>query len=70
MKDAPSWYTIERLAEHFRSGPQVRTADGKSKPARSLGFYSLKNRLTLALDVFRGRADAVYWGDHPTPKAY
>lgn len=30
-------------------------------PARPIGWSSIKKRLSMAWDVFRGRADALYW---------
>jgi len=49
----------------LKSGPQIQVfAFGDHReyiPARPMGFYSLKSRLSLAWAVFTGKADAIFW---------
>ena len=68
LNAAPTTWTPRALADHFREGPQTDLGDG-CEPARPLGFYGLRWRLKLALAVFTGRADALYWPSQP-PTAY
>lgn len=58
----PVHWDVERLVRHWNQ-PEVSTQlpSGRWVPARFHGFDSLASRLQLAWDVFKGRADAVYW---------
>lgn len=60
MKKAPLRWHVDAIFKWCKDGPRV-SIEGEYHPARPMGFFSLKNRLSLAWDVFRGRADALYW---------
>ena len=65
---SPNDWTINMLIDHIRNGPQT-VVRGAQVPARPFGHYSLSWRLRLAVAVFRGHADALFWPDQ-NPKAY
>lgn len=61
----PNAWKLEDLVDHCVKGEAyagIQTEAGaKWVPARPIGLDTLRHRLSLALDVFRGKADAVYW---------
>jgi hypothetical protein len=61
MKQAPNLWKLKELANHIKEGPKESDDFENWRPARPLGFYSLKSRLKIAWKVFIGKADAVTW---------
>ncbi len=60
LNKAPSVYTLSTLDAVLKSGNSCGRG-GVWAPARPDGFYSVKNRLRLAWEVFTGRADVLRW---------
>jgi hypothetical protein len=63
MNQAPNLWHLSSLLLHcehnqagIKKGDQIMWV-----PARAIGFYGWRNRLTLAWMVFRGKADALIW---------
>jgi hypothetical protein len=64
LRRAPVRWDLSNLIEHIKNGPQEgRKLAGMTiyTPARPEGFFSFGSRLHLALAVFRGQADALFW---------
>jgi hypothetical protein len=65
MRDGPNRWTINQIAEQFRTGDGMWAGgflDSRfPEPARPLGPTWLSNRFRLAWAVFTGRADALFW---------
>lgn len=64
-KKYPSLYKVEYImdlgnpdSENPKTATQV---DGKWVPARSEGYASLRHRISVAWEVFTGKADAIRW---------
>ena len=58
---APSLYTFDDL-RHLLIGEFGKTEyKGKWIPARPVGFFSWRYRLSLAWGVFTGKLDALKW---------
>lgn len=60
---SPSLYTLEALRDIINK-PNVMAKTPTSNgyvPARSEGYYSLRERCKLAWMVFTGKADAFTW---------
>lgn len=70
LNSAPCNWTVGSLARHCNNGPKTLLPDGKWVAARPYGYFSLRNRLTLAWAVFTGKADALTWPGQTPPKAY
>lgn len=62
MKQAPTIWTMENLCKHLRHGPMLMLKD-RMVPARTIGYFSLRNRLKAAWLVFTGKADALTWSE-------
>lgn len=61
-EQAPNRVQAEELMDRRNRSDQTLTQiDGKWVPARYMGLDTIPNRLKLAWDVFRGKADALYW---------
>lgn len=69
MKKMPQRFNASSLAKNINSNSSTIN-DGKGNvrwvPARPLPFYynairSIVERLKMAKDVFKGKADALYW---------
>ena len=60
MKD-PSVYELEDLVRYTESGPKLLQNSGYWVPARPEGLPSILNRISLAWEVFTGKADVVRW---------
>ncbi len=63
MKKAPNLYTLEDLKNGLAGCSTMAEINGKWVPVRPLGLYSFKNRIRLALMVFKGTADALLWSE-------
>jgi len=65
LNKAPSRWNTFALAQHFHTGPSagIKTLNGEEYwvPARPLGLFSLRSRISLAWAVFTGKADALFW---------
>ena len=64
LDKAPSRWELSALIEHVKNGPERGVKMGGMTvyaPARPEGFFSLHSRVRLALAVFRGEADALFW---------
>lgn len=67
MRQAPQRVRAEQLTGEYPAviapdaGQTTVQIDGNYVKARGVGFFSLSNRFKLALDVFKGKADALYW---------
>lgn len=66
MKNAPNLWRLEDLPgmpKVSNTIPTINQAliENKWTPARPLGYYSIWNRLHLAIMVFTGKADALIW---------
>ena len=65
MNKAPSRWELPALIDHVKHGGiQAGVKVGGMTvwvPARPEGFFSLGSRFRLALAVFRGEADALFW---------
>jgi len=58
-KPIGSYYIMHLLS---MAEENQESKDGKIwKPARPIPYYSLKERLKMALDVLTYKADALYW---------
>ena len=58
----PGSHTVTRDWLDQRTHSDAGFTDGTWAPARPLPYYGgFLRRLRLAYDVFRGRADALYW---------
>ncbi len=57
----PNVWSLKDLVDHARSSDVKVNVGDKWLPARPLGFPSFARRLSAALLVFRGKADAVVW---------
>lgn len=61
-KQAPNRVNAEELYNRSLNSCQtLRQVNGGYVPARMMGYDSIPRRLKLAWDVFRGKADALYW---------
>lgn len=60
MKNAPTHWTLKALIEHAHAGPKTKLGE-MWVPARTIGYFSWRQRLRLAWMVFTGRADALTW---------
>lgn len=70
LNTAPQRLNIDALVKEIKEPTcQCQRPDGSWGPTRGYGFYSLRERLRLAFDVFTGKADALYWPGQ-MPKAY
>ena len=58
MKQAPTLYEYHYIGHY--SGTMA-CINGRWVAARSIGLFSLRNRLRLAWMVFTGKADALVW---------
>ena len=64
LRHAPVRWELSHLIEHIKNGPEEgRKIAGMTvySPARPEGFFSIGSRMRLALAVFRGQADALFW---------
>jgi hypothetical protein len=61
MKKAPTIWSMENLCKYLRHGPVVLTQDHRQVPARTIGYFSFRNRLKAAWLVYTGKADALIW---------
>lgn len=60
MKHAPNTWDLASLSKYLKDGPLIRCEQGDF-PARPEGLFSVLSRLTLAWEVFTGRADVLRW---------
>lgn len=67
MKNAPQRVLAENLTGEYpaavgeKTTKTLRQIDGHWVKDRGTGFYGFVSRFKLALDVFKGKADALYW---------
>ncbi len=61
---APNRWTVSSLKTHLEEGPTTNIG-GTWVPLRPMGLDTIANRLGLAIAVFAGRADALFWTDPP-----
>lgn len=59
MKNYPSAHTIESVTQIARHVSVE--INGNWYPARPVGFHSFWSRISLAWEVFTGRADVLRW---------
>ena len=60
MKHAPNILDVVDVIARAKT-TQAGLPDGRWVPARSMGYYSIGNRLRAAWLVFTGEADALTW---------
>lgn len=59
---APNSWTVSSLKKHLEEGPTEKVGDAWV-PMRMPGQDTFANRFALAVAVFIGRADALFWTD-------
>lgn len=62
-RDSPNKWTMASLKKELTEGPfcSFQGPDGNWYPSRPCGMDTVENRAKLALAVFEGRADALFW---------
>ncbi len=54
--------SVRKLENLLKNANETQAEiNGKWVPARSVGLYSLRERIRIAFMVFTGRADALVW---------
>jgi hypothetical protein len=56
-------YDVVEIANIVTNGPQSSKDGQEYRPARPLPYYCLLDRIRLAVDVLRYKADVIYWSE-------